>query len=127
MSETSYSASLSQSQGRKGWSIIFRHPVRKDPATGKSGLRVRRGLGTQDKGDAETLRNQLNELLRDERLHFPSARSEAEHRFDHRIVEIFFDGIVADSVDFSAIREQAIPLPSTNDDYRRVLFIGTTG
>ena len=31
-----YKASLSKTQGRQSYSIIFRHPVRKDPNTGKT-------------------------------------------------------------------------------------------
>src|SRR5579871_5194098 len=58
-----YVASLSKSQGRAGWSVIFRHPVRIDEATGKTGVRVRQGLGTRDEAEAKQLLNQLNDLL----------------------------------------------------------------
>ncbi len=77
MPQRNYYASLSQSQGRSGYSVIFRHPVRLDDATGKPGVRVRRGLGTQDKAEAERLCGQLNELLADPRYHDPAARAEA--------------------------------------------------
>ena len=40
MSESFYSASLSRTQGRNTWAVIFRHPKRADPTTGKEGLRV---------------------------------------------------------------------------------------
>src|SRR5207249_2015131 len=49
MSERIHKATLSQPQGREGWSVIFRHPVLLDRATGKPGRRVRRGLGTKEK------------------------------------------------------------------------------
>lgn len=62
-----YKASKSRSQGREFYSIIFRHPVKKD-STGKSGLRVRRGLGTSDPKEADKLVNQMNELLRENLL-----------------------------------------------------------
>jgi len=39
MSEALYTASLSRTQGRTTWAIIFRHPKRTDPTTGKEGLR----------------------------------------------------------------------------------------
>lgn len=123
-----YSASLSQTQGRSGFSIIFRHPVRHDEATGKPGVRVRRGLSTRDRAEAEKLRDQLNEILRNERYHEPAAREEAEHRFDSRVVEIFYYKMIPEELDFAEIREVAIPLPTAEDsDYRRVLLLGTTG
>lgn len=128
MSKRGYQASLSQSQGRLGYSVIFRHPVRRDDATGKPGLRVRQGLGTPDQSEAEKLRDQLNELLADPRYHSPTARAEAERRFDQRVVEIFYYKMVPEELDFAALREASIPLPpSEPDGYRRVLLLGATG
>ena len=123
-----YSASLSQTQGRSGFSIIFRHPARRDEASGKPGVRVRRGLGTRDEAEAERLRNELNVLLGDPEYHDPAARAEAERRFDPRVVDIFFDKMVPEETDFAALREAVIALPEPGSDgYRRVLFLGTTG
>src|SRR5687768_6019448 len=128
MSRRGYSASLSQSQGRSGYSVIFRHPIRRDEATGKPGVRVRRGLSTRDRAEAERLRGQLNELLADPRFHDPTARLEAERRFDVRVVDIFFHKMVPEEIDFAGLRDQAIPLPpSEPEGYRRVLLLGTTG
>ena len=124
----SYSASLSQSQSRSGYSIIFRHPARRDEATGNPGLRVRRGLGTRDMAEAERLRDELNQLLADPKYHAPAARAEAEQRFDPRVVDIFFDKMVPEEFDFQSLREETIPLPpSEPDGYRHVLLLGTTG
>ncbi len=123
-----YSASLSRTQGRSGFSIIFRHPARQDEANGKPGVRVRRGLGTRDEAEAERLRNELNVLLGGPEYHDPAARAEAERRFDPRVVDIFFDKMVPEETDFAALREAVIALPeSGSDGYRRVLFLGTTG
>lgn len=123
-----YTASLSQTQDRSGYSIIFRHPVRKDKATGKTGVRVRRGLDTRDLQEAERLRDQLNELLQNSRFHNPSARAEAERQFDPLVVKIFFGQMVPEEFDFEALRDGVINLPdSEQDGYRRVLFLGTTG
>ena len=123
-----YSASLSRTQGRSGFSIIFRHPARRDEASGKPGVRVRRGLGTRDEAEAERLRNELNVLLGDPEYHDPAARAEAERRFDPRVVDIFFDKMVPEETDFAALREAVIALPESGPDgYRRVLFLGTTG
>ena len=123
-----YVASLSKSQGRAGWSVIFRHPVRRDEATGRTGLRVRQGLGTRDETEAKKLLNQLNELLADAQYHHAAARTEAEHRFDNRVVEIFFYKMIPEEVDYERIRDDFIRLPdSKNDNYRRALLLGTTG
>ena len=46
MRDNFYSASLSRTQGRNTWAVIFRHPKRTDPTTGKEGLRVRQSLKT---------------------------------------------------------------------------------
>lgn len=128
MMTRSYSASLSQSQGRSGYSIIFRHPARLDKTTGKPGIRVRRGLGTRDKAEAEKLRDELNRLLADPRYREPAARAEAERRFDARVVEIFFDKMSPEEFDFRGLRDEAIPLPPRDPDgYRHVLLLGTTG
>jgi adenylate kinase family enzyme len=123
-----YVASLSRSQGRAGWSVIFRHPARIDDASGKPGIRVRQGLGTRDEAEAKDLVGQMNELLADTRFHNIAAHEEAERRFDKRVVEIFFYKMVPEETDYQAIRNEFIRLPdSENDDYRRVLLLGTTG
>lgn len=128
MDQPRYSASLSQTQGRSGYSIIFRHPIRRDAVTGKRGVRVRRGLGTRDETEAERLRDELNALLGDQTYHDPAARAEAERRFDSRVVDIFFDKMVPEDTDFAALREAVIALPESGPDgYRRALFLGTTG
>lgn len=128
MTTHSYSASLSRSQGRLGYSIIFRHPVRRDETTGKPGLRVRRGLGTREQAEAEKLRDQLNQLLADRKYHNPVARAEAEKRFDPRVVAIYFDQMVPEQFDFRGLRDRVVPLPPREPNgYRHVLLLGTTG
>ncbi len=124
-----YSASLSRTQGRSGFSIIFRHPVRLDQATGKPGLRVRRGLATREESEAEGLRDELNVLLGDPKFHDPSALADARERFDARVVDIFFEKMVPADLDSSKrLREDAIPLPESGPDgYRKILLLGTTG
>ena len=126
--EKRFLATLSRSQGRNAWAIIFRHPVRIDPNTGKRGLRVRQGLGTGNEAEANQLKDQLNDLLGDESYWNVSAKSEAERRFHHRVVEIFFHGMEPEENDFGAIREAIIRLPNSKDsEYRRALLLGTTG
>ena len=128
MNRPRYSASLSQTQGRAGYSVIFRHPARRDDVGSKTGVRVRRGLGTRDEAEAERLLDELNILLGDPKFHDPDARTEAARRFDPRVVDIFFDKMVPEETDFATLREAVIALPESGPDgYRRVLFLGTTG
>ncbi|WP_395819297.1 GTPase domain-containing protein, partial [Devosia sp.] len=126
--EKRYTATLSRSQGRSAWAVIFRHPARVDPNTGKGGLRVRQGLGTSDEKEANELKDQLNQLLSAEEFWSLPARAEAEKRFHRRVVEIFYYGMEPEESDFRAIREAVIPLPmSENSEYRTALLLGTTG
>lgn len=128
MSERFYTASLSRTQGRNTWAIIFRHPKRTDPATGKDGLRVRQSLKTDNEVDAEQLRDQMNALLASPDLWDLGAREQALAKFDPRIVDIFFYKLEGGETDFLALRDGAIELPSSrNTEYRRAMFLGTTG
>ena len=122
-----YTATKSRNQGRASWSVIFRHPVRLDLASGKPGRRVRRGLGTADEAQADNLIDQLNEILRTEELWAPAARNLAAERFAPRVIEIFYEGLESARVDFPLLRQELIPLPGADDGYRRVLLLGTTG
>ena len=126
--EKRFLAALSRSQGRSAWAVIFRHPVRIDQNTGKPGLRVRQGLGTSDEAEASELKEQLNQLMADEEFWSLGSRPQAEARFHHRVVEIFYHGMEAEQNDFGAIREAILPLPTSKDsEYRRALLLGTTG
>jgi hypothetical protein len=127
MSESFYTASLSRTQGRTTWAIIFRHPKRTDPTTGKEGLRVRQSLKTDDEAEAAKLRDQMNALLASPHLWDLGAREQAQALYDPRIVDIFFYKLEGGETDFLALRDSVIALPSTKDDYRRALFLGTTG
>ena len=122
-----YKASLSRSQNREAWSIIFRHPVRKDKASGRPGLRVRQGLGTKDQQEAEMLVEQMNEILADPSFWDAGARPRAEVKFDGRIVDIFYYKLTPEPTDFFSVRESVLPLPALDSDYPRILLVGTTG
>ena len=121
-----YNASKSQSQNRPGWSISFRHPLRND-GKGKPGLKMRRGLGTDNEQSAEELVMQMNEILTNESWWNAAKRGEAEARFNKIIVNAFFDEIQAGRISPEAIRETVISLPGRDQGYSRVLFVGTTG
>jgi signal recognition particle receptor subunit beta len=96
-------------------------------SAGKPGLRVRRGLGTADEHEANTLVEQLNQILTDQTLWTLAARLSAEQRFDKRIVAAFYDSMTPAQRDNWQIRDQALPMPGPAEDYVRVLLLGTTG
>ena len=125
MTENIYRASKTQSQ-RPGWSVTFRHPRRSDNR-GKFGLRLRRGLGTNDAEEADRLVEQLNELLADSGWWSADRRYEAALQFDGAIVAIFFDDIEIGDDDPRGLREQHIRLPTRDEGYSRVMLVGTTG
>jgi hypothetical protein len=128
MSDNFDSASLSRTQGRNTGAVIFRHPKRTDPTTGKEGLRVRQSLKTDNEQEAAKLRDQMNALLASPQLWDLSAREQALGLFDPLIVDIFFYKLEGGETDFLALRDGVIALPSSqSSDYRRALFLGTTG
>src|SRR6266404_7289794 len=107
MSEQKYKATLSGEEGRSGWCVIFRHPVRKNSDGGA--VRIRRGLGTRDRNDAEKLVTQLNEILGDRDFWTPMAKAKAEALFDMKIVNAFYDDFLPATQDMWALRDQIIP------------------
>lgn len=111
---------------RPGWSITFRHPLRKD-SQGRLGLKVRRGLGTSDPSEADLLVSQMNELLSEPSWWNVTRRSEAERRFAPAITKAFFDDLQAGSPHPESLRDNYLQIPSAEDGYARVLFVGTTG
>lgn len=125
MSDTDYSASKSRSN-RPGWSVSFRHPLRSD-ARGKPGLKMRRGLGTTDDAEADRLVAEMNVILEDRAWWNAGKHAEAEIMFSKVIVDAFYDEIQAGRDDPEVLREELIPLPTVEDGYSRVLFVGTTG
>jgi hypothetical protein len=128
MPEAFYTASLSRTQGRSTWAIIFRHPKRTDPTTGKEGLRVRQSLKTDDEQDAAKLRDDMNVLLSSPHLWDLGAREQAVATLDPRVVDIFYYKLEGGETDFLTLRETVIALPSAQtSDYRRALMLGTTG
>jgi len=123
-----YTARKVRDTGRNRWSVIYRHPVRIDSATGNPGRRVRRGLGTSDEAEADRLVAELNQLLEEREYWSLSARSTVEDRFNERVVSVFFDGMEPTKPGASAAeRENVIPLPGSEDGYKKILLLGTTG
>lgn len=121
-----YTASKARGKGRESWSIVFRHPVKKDQY-GKVGLRVRRGLGTTDEGRADMLVAQLNEILADESMWNVSSKEKASLKYDEKIVSAFYDALEAKKINYTELRDEQLPLPTSNQGYANVLLVGTTG
>jgi len=126
MADPKYRATLSLGgQNRTVWSVIFRHPFRLD--RGKPGRRVRRSLGTTDKEQAQKMVDQANLLLSDSKWWSPAMREQAERLFAKEIVAAFYDELAPAPRDGWQLRENVIPVPSPDDGYAGVLFLGTTG
>ncbi len=127
MQDSKYTASKSRTQGRNAWALTFRHPLCCDDQ-GRQGVKVRRGLGTSDESVADTLVDEMNALLSDRSYWSIAERPRAEQRFDDRVVRAFYEPMESPAgADPVTIRDEAIPLPSREDGYSRVMFMGTTG
>lgn len=112
----------------KVWSIIFNHPLRLN-SDGKPGRWMRRSLSTVNSKIADTLVGEMKDLLSDESLWNESNKHRAEIKYNPIIVSAFYDSIEPQAFhnDSMPIRESLLPLPSIDDGYNRVLFVGTTG
>ena len=127
MKARTYTASKSRSQGRNAWTVTYRHPLCRDEA-GRAGVKVRRGLGTSDAGEADALVAQMNVLLGDESYWNITERTRAEQRFSDVVVRAFYEPMKSPAgADPAAIREKEMPLPGRTEGYSRVMLIGTTG
>lgn len=126
MVEQNYTASLSRSQGRESWCVIFRHPLR-NGNDGKPGLRIRRGLGTSDENEARELVEEMNQILQNKAYWSATQKENAEQKFDRRIVSAFYDNLMPEFIDSWSIRNNNIEIPDPSLGYSRVLLIGTTG
>ncbi len=125
MNDTKYKATLSGEEGRSGWCVIFRHPVRKN-ADGAP-VRIRRGLGTRKKDEAEKLVAELNQILGDRDYWTPTAKAKADTLFNAKVVSAFYDNFLPAIQDAWALREEIIKLPGREEGYARARFLGTTG
>lgn len=120
-----YTASLTRTQNRKSWTVIFRHPVAKD--RNGNARRVRNGLGTSDETAAHGMVDELNQLLANEEWWSTAARERAEAQFSERVVEIFYGPIETERSNSRAIRDEFMPLPNADSGFRHALLLGATG
>lgn len=125
MATPTYRATKTRSN-RPGWSVIFNHPRRTD-ARGRTGLKVRRGLGTTEDTIADQMVTHLNNLLADPSWWSLDRRADAEQRFGATVAAAFYDGIEAGKDSSNDLRESVLPLPPLTDDYARVMLVGVTG
>lgn len=123
---STYRAALSRTQGRTGWSVIFRHPAVLDSRTGKPGKRVRYGLNTREDEVAQQLVSQIDDLLADKRWWSVTARPTAMTLFHPRVVEVFYHALEAEPLNAREVRDQLLPFPDVAS-YRKALLLGTTG
>lgn len=122
-----YTARKLKPTGKDSWVMEFRHPLSKD-VSGKTGKKIRKGLGTKDEIEAEKLVQQMNLLLSDDTYWQPSARLSAQDKFNVGIVNAFYDEIDNYILpNYEKIRETKIPLKTKADGYTRTLLLGATG
>jgi hypothetical protein len=69
----------------------------------------------------------MNILLGDAAWHSIAKRADADRRFDPVIVRAFYDNIENAPSNTLEIRNEVLPLPSTEEGYAKVLMVGTTG
>ncbi|MBN9483652.1 MAG: hypothetical protein BGO70_14310 [Bacteroidetes bacterium 43-93] len=108
------------------WVLEFRHPLIKD-SSGKTGKKIRKGLGTKDEVKAEELVQQMNTLLSDAQYWEPSARQLAQQRLDASIVDIFYEGVNYLLKDYESVRNGILPIKNRESGYSSVLLLGATG
>lgn len=121
-----YTAAAKLNPGRQSFLLEFRHPLRSD-ASGKSGKKVRKGLGTTDRTRAELIASQMTELLANDRLWSLGARGEAAKLYEPEVVEIFYSEIEPRTANHRPLRDQLLPLPTAADGYATVVLIGVPG
>lgn len=113
----------------KVWSVVFNHPLRLN-SSGKRGRWTRRSLKTVDPKTADKLIDEMKDLLSNEELwRGENGRLKAEKMYSRVITSAFYDSIYPEvnENDSTPIRENLLPLPSSDDSYNKVLFVGTTG
>ena len=127
MEKKYYSARKIKPANREGWVIEFRHPLVKD-SRGKPGKKIRKGLGTSNEDEAENFVQQMNSLLNDESYWQPSSRKKAlDQNFNEGVVNAFYGEIDYILQNYENLRNDAIPLKSSEKGYSRVLLLGATG
>jgi hypothetical protein len=107
------------------YNVSFHHPICREGSIGK---KIHRSLKVSDDAKAEVLRHQLDELLTiaAETPTLLPTRSAAEQKYDPVVVGSFYDCMTPEPIDYMALREKAMPLPS-RELTPHVLVAGATG
>ena len=121
----SYKASYNPPKGKKGYTTNFRHPIIMDKS-GKYGLKVHRGLGTQEENEAKELVDSLNELMTNDYWWDLSKRTEAYSRYSPIIVDAFYDPMERNNLEETELLNK-IKVPGKDDGYTRTCIIGPSG
>jgi energy-coupling factor transporter ATP-binding protein EcfA2 len=123
--EIKFVASLSK--GRNKWCIIFPHPMIPDDKTGKVGVRVRRGLGTDNKAEAQEIVDHVNAMLGNDEYWKMGARDLASRQFKPKAVSAFYDHdrLQVAIGDPWEKRNEVLPLPL--DTHSVVQIVGPYG
>jgi GTPase Era involved in 16S rRNA processing len=114
----------------KVWSLAFNHPLRLN-SNGEKGRWTRRSLRTIYSKVADGYVNEMKDLLSHEDLwEKENGKLRAEKKYSPVVTSAFYDSILPEEFkdnESTPIRENLLPLPSSDDGYNKVLFVGTTG
>lgn len=124
--ETTFKASLSR--GRQKWCVIFCHPMIPDEATGKPGLRVRRGLGTENREEAQSIIDDLSAILANPDFHKLGARDLAARQYQQKAVSAFYDHdrlrtVLVDPWE----KRDVLRLPTAEEGFSVIQIVGSFG
>jgi hypothetical protein len=111
------------------WNVSFHHPICREGSIGK---KIHRSLKVSDEGEAQGLQQQTNELLK--LAETPSllptrSHAVAEQKYARVVIDAFFDCMTPEPVDYLALRERVMPLPSRKakqSSVPHVLVVGPT-
>ncbi|MCC4767754.1 hypothetical protein FXW07_14370 [Methanosarcina sp. DH1] len=114
----------------KIWSIVFNHPLRLN-SNGKYGRWTRRSLKTVNPKIADGFVNEMMDLLSHKDFwKGENGKLMAEKMYSPVVASAFYDSILPEKLkdnESIPIRENLLPLPSSDDGYNKILFVGTTG
>ena len=119
-----------RSAERKIGSVKFIHPLRLN-SKGEKGRWTRRSLKTIDSKIADKYIEEMKDLLSHEDLwEGENGKLVADKKYSPVVTSAFYDSILPSEFkdnESSPIRENLLPLPSSDDGYNKILFVGTTG
>jgi len=106
------------------YNVSFHHPICREGSIGK---KIHRSLKVSDETEALRLQQQMNTLLtlaETPALLPTRSHAIAEGKYARVVIDAFFDCMTPEPVDYLALREREMPLPS---NVPHVLVVGPTG